>query len=155
MTLEIWAQCGAPPDEFYLVEKDDYKVHEELCFRLMNCLVLKPKELSHEKTAEAQAFCIIWLTGTPDYRVEVATKSALFLEERPEYFYTYVFAMALVEKDFPSYSALQKECEALYLLSQYEKKLYGANQLKIMKKVDKLYQKGKLESFLKKQKEKA
>ncbi|MFK7755937.1 MAG: hypothetical protein AB8B53_03275 [Flavobacteriales bacterium] len=148
-------QCGAPPEEFYLVEKEDYKVHEELCFRLMNCLVLRPSEFTMEETGEAQAFCLIWLGGTPDYTVEVSTKSALFLDERPDYFYTYVFAMALVEKDFPQYSALQKEAEALNLLSQHEKSRFGENQLKIMKKVDKLYQKGKLESFLEKQKVKS
>ncbi len=137
-------QCASVPSEFVLENAEDYAAYEGVSFELMNCLVTRPMEFSLEEKDEATAFCLIWLGGTPNYIISVDTKAVLFLDENPDFLYTYIFALALVEKDFPKYGLAEKEAEALYLVAQHEKGGECKKRCKSLKKVEKLYLKGKL-----------
>lgn len=139
-----FSQCAEPPGEFTLEHAKDYAQYNDISFKLMSCLVSHPNELSSKETEEATAFCLMWLGGTPDYKVEIDTKVALFLDDNPEYLYTYIFAMTLVQRDFSSMSVLEKEAEALFLVAQYEQKSGCKKKNKALKRIAKLYSNGQL-----------
>jgi len=148
------SQCVNLPDEYVLVDAEDYKRLEYITFKTMNCLIHEPTSFSDDEAAAATAFSIIWLSGTPDYTVNVETDNAWFLEDNSDLFYPYVLCLALVEKDFPNYTQIQKESEALFMLSQYEENCKGKVECKSLKKIAKLYKRGKLELQLEKSRSK-
>jgi len=142
------SQCGSAPDEYTLEKPEDYSEEESDAMEVIDCLLFHPSEFSKEEFDKGIAYAIIWIGGTPDYKVEVETDILTFLEEDPNLLYPYILALTMANHEFGSSPQLELETEAIHYLYKHYAAKTGYAKCKSLEKMQKKYQKGKLKDFL-------
>lgn len=106
MMLGSMAQDGAPrvPVNFSLETPEDYSEHEALAKKCMGWLVSHSLDEFPEKRTELNAFALLWLSGTPAYKLEIQSGTIPCLKENDDLFPVFVYGMALYQMRHPSES---------------------------------------------------
>lgn len=146
--LNSASQCETAPSEYVLEQGEDYLETEVSTFSLIECLLFNSAEYSKDEFEEGIAYSIIWIGGTPSYKVEVNTDIAEFLKEEPQLLYPYILSLALAQKNFEGALQIELESEAIAYLYQHFKAKSGYAKSKSLEKMNKKYQKGKLITYL-------
>ncbi len=129
-------------------DPQDYLNLENQALDIMQCLLEQPSQYSAQETEECVAFSLMWLAGAPNLTVHCDTETAIFINERPELLYHYLFALAIIQTDNPGYSKYEREAEAMCLLGRYDATKDKKLRCKTLKKFISLHQKGKLQEEL-------
>ena len=142
------SQCGTLSDEYVLEKAEDYTAQESQAFDIINCLLFEAETFDKKEFDKGMAYAIIWIGGTPDYKVEVETDILTFLEEEPDLLYPYILALTLAQKEKKGTSQLELETEAVNYLYKHYSISQGYSKCKSLERMHKKYQKGKLTGFL-------
>jgi len=142
------AQCDSVPEDFVLEDVQDYVNEEVRAFQVISCLLFNSADLDTETFEKAMAYSIIWIGGTPNYKVQVKTDIAEFIKEEPELLYPYILALTLALRDFPSSTFEELESEAINYLFLHYTENGSYLKSKSLEKMYRKYKKGKLKSYL-------
>jgi hypothetical protein len=80
----IFAQDFEVPKNLKLDKPDDYALYEKDVLNCINWLMSTPINEQAEKRKEANAFFIMWLTGTPNVQVDINSKIVNFMKSSPD-----------------------------------------------------------------------
>lgn len=83
------------PKKYKLENSSDYRAHAPAVERCLKWLLDTPLHEYPEKRAEANAFVMLWVTGTPTMTIETSSSLMPFIKKNEELFYTFVHALTL------------------------------------------------------------
>ncbi|MFT4679230.1 MAG: hypothetical protein ACI84C_001022 [Flavobacteriales bacterium] len=98
-SLTSISQCSAPnvPEELVLAEAAHYGEHKALVKKSLAWLVKTPMDECTEAREELNAFVVLWLSGSPEIRVDVKTSCMPFIEDNEDLFFTFLHGVALYQ----------------------------------------------------------
>ena len=102
-----------------------------------------------EKRTELNAFALLWLSGSPDYRLEIKSAAIPCLQENDELFPVFVYGMALYLMNHPSESnALVLHSEGLRAVAKVGEKTPSVKRKKCMRELRKAARKSRLKPYI-------
>jgi hypothetical protein len=97
MSMRATAQgkCPEIPKEYQWETPEDYRKDTDLVKKALKWLCSAPLNIDLSRRSEANIFVLKWLSGTPDYRIEIDTEKLDFLMAHPELMDTFIHGMSL------------------------------------------------------------
>lgn len=149
----LGAQIPEIPAEYEWSVAEDYRNAEPHIEKCLKWLCATPLGEHVALRSEANAYVLTWLSGTPDYTIEVPSYFIELIGENKELLYSYIHGAAYYlmnhktakNPDKIDLEACKIVCELMLSSEKYSKDRDFKSMLKS-------YKKGKLEAFLKEQK---
>jgi hypothetical protein len=88
-------RCPDIPAQYEWNSAEEYQKDAELVKKTLRWLTMAPLNVDLAVRSEANLFVLRWLSGTPDYRVDIQTSMLPFLEDHPELLDSFMHGVAL------------------------------------------------------------
>ena len=97
LSTELFAQGRCPdiPEQYDWNSTEAYQKDAELVKKTLRWLTMAPLHVDLAVRSEANLFVLRWLSGTPDYRIEINTTLLPFLEDHPDLLDSFMHGVAL------------------------------------------------------------
>ena len=96
-------QCGTPTikENIQFETAQDYRSQDSFASKCINWLLAHSEEECAQDWDLLNAFVLVWLSGHPDYLVDIKKESLPFLKEHPELLYSMLHGTARYVIDTP------------------------------------------------------
>ncbi|MEZ4799490.1 MAG: hypothetical protein R2809_06895 [Flavobacteriales bacterium] len=149
----LQAQTPEIPAEYEWTVAEDYRKAESHIEKCLKWLCVTPLGEHVALRSETNAYVLTWLSGTPDYAIDVPSYYVQLIGENKELLYSYIHGAAYYlmnhitakNPDKIDLEACKVVCELMLSSEKFSKD-------RTFKSMLKAYKKGKLEAFVKEQK---
>jgi hypothetical protein len=86
----LFAQDFEVPKSLKLDKPDDYALYEKDVINCINWLMSTPIKEQADKRKEANAFFLMWLTGSPSVQVEIKAEILTFMKSSPDLLFIFM-----------------------------------------------------------------
>jgi len=83
-SLKVIAQDFEVPKDYKFEKAEDYKSYQEDVISCINWLEKTAVNDQESKRKEASKFLLVWLTGSPDVRIEIGENIVTFISSSPD-----------------------------------------------------------------------
>jgi hypothetical protein len=152
-SASVNAQDWKMPEDLTLEKEEDYAKYKNDVLACIDWLEKTPQNTKEEARKEANAFLLVWITGSPDVSIELNGDIVTFLgsEEQAELLLTFMGGWtryALTDKDGGK-DAVQGNLAGLRSVIKVYRDVGGVKKNKEVDKLVKLEKDGKLEDWVK------
>ena len=86
----LFAQDFEVPKNLKLDKPDDYALYEKDVINCINWLMSTPIKEQADKRKEANAFFLMWLTGSPSVQVDIKAEIITFMKSSPDLLFIFM-----------------------------------------------------------------
>lgn len=148
------AQLPEIPNEYGWTLAEDYKSSESHVEKCLKWLCSSPLGEHVALRSETNAYVLTWLSGTPDYTVEVPNYFLELIGENKALLYSYIHGAAYYQMTHKTAKNQDKiELEACKVVCEMALSSEKLSKDKSLRSLLKAYKKGKLDVFLREQKQ--
>lgn len=155
--FSVYGQEYTVPKNVKFENKDDYAVYEPQVKETIDWLLATSLGKEANKRTEANAFLMMWLTGTPNVSINVNTDILPFIKKSPELLLPFIAGCVKysLENNYSKDNILLNKAGIETVVAFYRNNRGYLKKDDSIEKYEKLLEKGKLEDDLKKKLEKA
>jgi hypothetical protein len=150
LAINVFSQEFEVPKNYVFSNVEDYSKYEADILKSIDWLTNTPVQSQPEKRKEANAFVIVWLTGSPNVSVEIDSEIVNFMDQNPELLMIFMCGWtkySLETKDYKNkISGNQKGIEAV--IDFYTRNRENLKKDKNVEKYIKMKDKGTLVEYI-------
>ncbi|MDR1090744.1 MAG: hypothetical protein LBL79_06680 [Prevotella sp.] len=151
-TFTVYGQEYMVPKNVKFENKEDYAAYEPQVKETINWLLATSLGKEANKRTEANAFLIMWLTGTPDVSINVNTDILPFIKKSPELLIPFIAGCIKysLENNYSKDNILLNKAGIETIVAFYRNNRGYLKKDDNIEKYEKLMEKGKLEEDIRK-----
>jgi hypothetical protein len=93
--MDAQSKCPEVPKNYQWNTPESYRKDEEQVKKVLKWLTFAPLQIDLVTRSEANLFVLQWLSGTPDYMVDIDTEKLPFMASHPELLDSFIHGVAL------------------------------------------------------------
>lgn len=155
-TFSLYGQEYVVPKNVKFENKEDYATYESQVKETIDWLLVTSLGKESNKRTEANAFLMMWLTGTPDVSINVNTDLLPFVKKSPELLMPFIAGCVRysLENNYSKDDIQINKAGLETIVAFYRNNRGYLKKDDSIEKYEKLIEKGKLEEDIKKRIEK-